>query len=224
MAITLYALPGSPPTWRVWLGLLHLGLEFDVKCLSFAAGDMQAPWFLAINPRGQVPTLTDGDLTVSDSMAILDYLEDEYGERSSGRSLWPHDRVQRAKARELAEGALNILGHRVYGQLAEQMFGTAPEDQQPAIISKALSTGKRELARFGLILEAGDWLVGSGPCAADFVLYGLIAFTLHVDRERPGLKIKETIEPSVLAWMKRVEALPRFDETWPQHFVAINET
>lgn len=224
MSITLYALPGSPPSWRVWLGLLHLGVPFDVKRMSYAAGDMQTPEFLSINPRGQAPALVDGSLVVCDSMAILGYLEDEYSDRAQGRSLWPLDKADRAKARELTEVALNILGNRVYGLLAEQIFGLPPEERQPAIINKALSTGKRELARFGLILEGQDWLVGNAPCLADYVLYGLIGFTLHVDREQPGLKIKENVEPAVIEWMRRVERLPRFEETWPTHFVAITET
>jgi len=45
-----------------------------------------------------------------------------------------------------------------------------------------------------------------------------------VDREQPGLKIKENVEPAVIDWMRRVESLPRFEETWPTHFVAITET
>ncbi|MEW5313779.1 MAG: hypothetical protein WDW38_005317 [Sanguina aurantia] len=76
-AIKLYTNPGSRgkiPEW--YLG--ELGLPYDPILMDMRAGDHRKPAFLAINPFGKVPALTDGDVKLFESGAILLYLAQTY--------------------------------------------------------------------------------------------------------------------------------------------------
>ena len=78
--ITLYGGPLSGNAYKVRLLLTLLGLEFEETVVNLQTGENRTESFLALNPRGQIPTLVDGDVTVWDSQAILVYLARRYGE------------------------------------------------------------------------------------------------------------------------------------------------
>jgi len=59
MALTLYYLSGSPYAWRVWLALEHKRIPYELKAMSYDAGDFKRPDFLALNPRHRVPVIVD---------------------------------------------------------------------------------------------------------------------------------------------------------------------
>ena len=74
MALTFYYGSGSPFAWRVWLALEHKQIAYELKVLSFDRGDTRTPEFLAINPRGRVPTIVHDGFKLWESLAILEYL------------------------------------------------------------------------------------------------------------------------------------------------------
>jgi len=76
--IRLYYASGSPFAWRVHLALEEKGLAYEPTLLSFQSGDLKTPEYLAINPHGKVPSITDGALSLYESQAIVEYLEDKY--------------------------------------------------------------------------------------------------------------------------------------------------
>jgi glutathione S-transferase len=80
MAITLYDMPASGHCHRVRLLLSILGLEYEKKPMSTRAGKTMPADYVALNPLGQVPTLVDGDLVITDSTAALVYLAKRYGD------------------------------------------------------------------------------------------------------------------------------------------------
>jgi glutathione S-transferase len=63
----------------VWLALLEKQLPFELVTVDLS-GKQFEPDFLAVNPFGHIPVLTDGDFRVIESLAILDYLEARYPE------------------------------------------------------------------------------------------------------------------------------------------------
>ena len=75
----LYDLELSGNSYRVRLLLSLLGLKHEVVTVNLMKGENREPWFLKLNPRGQVPTLDDGGTVVWDSMAILVYLARKHG-------------------------------------------------------------------------------------------------------------------------------------------------
>src|SRR6188768_1777793 len=78
MAIDVYWGSGSPFSWRVLLALEHKGLAYNSHLLHLGMQEHKAPHMLAINPRGRVPVLKDGDYVVFESLAVLYYLERKY--------------------------------------------------------------------------------------------------------------------------------------------------
>lgn len=80
--------------WAVSLGLEHKGLDYADKLLSASEGQLKTDEFRALNPRGKVPVLVDGDTTIYESQAILLHLELTYPEKP----LLPANTADRAKA------------------------------------------------------------------------------------------------------------------------------
>ena len=78
MAIDVYWGSGSPYSWRVLLALEHKGLAYTGHLLQLAMQEHKSPHMLALNPRGRVPVLKDGDYVVFESLAVLYYLDRKY--------------------------------------------------------------------------------------------------------------------------------------------------
>ena len=64
----------------------HLNSPVEFVAVDLARGEQRQPDFLAINPNGKVPALTDGDRSLWESNAIMAYLAEK-----AGSDLWPHD-------------------------------------------------------------------------------------------------------------------------------------
>jgi glutathione S-transferase len=89
--VKLYHFP-SPNPQKVTFALKELGLDCEFVPLDLAKGEQRQPAFLAINPAGRVPVLVDGELTLTESQAILAYLGEKTGR------LWPQSPAGRAQA------------------------------------------------------------------------------------------------------------------------------
>jgi glutathione S-transferase len=76
----LYAHPFSNNSMRAQLALDEKGLDYEYVKVDLFKGEHKQPAFLAINPRGQVPALVDGDVRMYESVAIVQYLEYRYPE------------------------------------------------------------------------------------------------------------------------------------------------
>lgn len=81
---------------RSWLLLRHAGIAFEEVPLRFSAPDFKQQ-VAHLSPAARVPILIDGDLTVWDSLAIAEYVAEEFADLP----LWPVDRRQRAEARSI---------------------------------------------------------------------------------------------------------------------------
>ena len=75
MSIDVYFISGSAPAWRVLLALEVKGLTYQPRVLETSKKEQKEAWFLEINPRGQIPVIKDGEVVVTESLAILHYLE-----------------------------------------------------------------------------------------------------------------------------------------------------
>src|SRR5882762_2736717 len=199
MALTFYYGSGSPYAWRVWLALEHKAIGYELKTISFSAGDLKKPEFLKINPRQKVPAITDGDLALYESAAIVEYLDEQYASR---KQLIPGNTKQRAVIR----------------RLVHQVLFTPQDKWNAGEIASARTALERELGIFEGYLS-GDYLAGE-LSAADITLYPMIALCLRMEKKKPDLDVRSAIGPKLGAWMKRIEALPYFDKTYPPHWKA----
>ena len=215
MALTLYAGSGSPFAWRVQLALEYKALPYELKMLSFSAGDTLKPEFVALNPRHQVPVLVDGDFVLYESNAIVEYLDEAYPGR--GAPLLPGDARQRALVRRLIEEIDNYF-YQATSQVSTQAFWTKPEEREPDKIAAGRKAVVDEVALFTRAMR-GDFLAGP-LSAADFTLYPMVAGLWRAEMKLPDLDAAGMLTPELLAWKKRIEALPNFDKTIPPHWKA----
>lgn len=73
----VYFAPASRAVRTVWL-LEEIGLDYELERFELGQKEMRAPEYTKINPNGRVPTLIDGDVTLSESTAIAQYLGAKY--------------------------------------------------------------------------------------------------------------------------------------------------
>lgn len=211
MALTLYYLSGSPYSWRVWLTLEYKGLPYDMRRMSFEAGDFKQASFLALNPRGRVPVITDDGFSLYESGAIVEYLQDKWPDPPV---LSPDLRV-RAVQRRMIREADQYFGEALEKLVAEILF-TEPAGWSEDKIAKAATELRQELRTWESAI-AGDFLAGA-LSAADFTFYPQLALAQRIVRRKPGLLSDDWIGPRIAAWMKRMEALPLVQRTWPPHW------
>ncbi|MEM5370093.1 glutathione S-transferase [Paraburkholderia azotifigens] len=191
--IRLYTTLLSGHGHRVKLFLTLLDLPFEVIELDMRAGDNRKPEYLALNPFGQVPTIQDGDVTLFDSNAILVYLATRYGDAS-----WlPTDPPGAAAVQRWLSLA---AGQIAYGPCAARLvtvFG-APlhHDTAKAIAVKLFDVIDRELA-------TKPFAAGEHVTIADIAAHTYIAHA-----PEGGVSLEPY--PNIRAWLRRVEALPRF--------------
>ncbi|HEY4164328.1 MAG TPA: glutathione S-transferase family protein [Dongiaceae bacterium] len=212
MALTFYYGSGSPFAWKVWLALEFKAIPYEAKRLSFDAEETKTPEFLAINPRGRVPTIVDGGFALYESNAICEYLDEQY----PVKPLLPKGAQQRAVARRMINEADNYL-YPPTGELMEAVLHVKPAERDQKRIDAAKSTVNEELKRWAAMLK-GDYLAGDLGLA-DFAAYPYMRMPMRVEERAPGFGLKrEDMPAAVAAWIKRIEALPYFEKTIPPHW------
>ncbi len=213
MAITLYYGSGSPFAWRVQLALEHKALAYDRRILSFAKKETRTPEFMALNPRHRVPTITDGDFTLYEANAIVEYLDEAYP--AQGRPLFPGDIRTRALVRRLI-GEIDSYTSEASDKLVEYAFYDKPEARDPAKLAAGRQAMQDEYALYDRAMR-GDFLAGE-LSAADFALYPYVAFMKRCEVKLPDLDSDGMLTPGMRAWKARMEALPYLDQTVPPHW------
>jgi maleylacetoacetate isomerase len=94
----LYTYFRSSAAYRVRIALNIKGLSYEAVPRQLARGEQRAHDYLELNPQGLVPLLVDGEAAISQSLAIIEYLEETHPEPP----LLPAGRAERARVRALA--------------------------------------------------------------------------------------------------------------------------
>jgi len=218
MAIECYFISGSPFAWRALLGLSLKRLDYKAIELHGSKGDTQTPEYLAMNPRGKVPVLKDGDVTICESLAILAYLDRKY----------PDTPLFGANAEEgslIWQRTLEIEGYLTpafVGLVRPVLFNQVDGNEET--INEGIAKAKEELARYDGWLEGQSFLTGDSVSAADITLYPALAMVSRLAASLNNDKLDLSFLPlaerytALASWMTRIEALEGFDETYPPHW------
>lgn len=96
----LYSNYRSSSSFRVRIALELKGLDYQIHPvrMELLASEQVRPAFMALNPQGLVPVLVDGATTLTQSLAIIEYLEERYPEPA----LLPGTPAERARVRAIA--------------------------------------------------------------------------------------------------------------------------
>lgn len=213
MSLTFFYGSGSPYAWRVWLALEHKQIPYERKLLSFTDGDTKKPEFLALNPRGKVPVIVDGGVTLYESASILEYLDEAYPD--SGAPLFPGAVGERARIRRMVCEVDNYVGPAVT-RLFSLVLLTRAEEWKAERIARARDDLAAEFERWAVEVRS-DWLAGERS-AADFTLYPQLALALRCEKHKPDLALRARFPARIGAWMRSVERLPFFARTLPPHW------
>lgn len=99
MSLTLVVGNKNYSSWsmRPWVALKGAGIAFAEISIPLYTGPADKARILAVTPSGKVPALVDGDVTVWDSLAIIEYAAEKFPDAK----LWPADAAARAHARSV---------------------------------------------------------------------------------------------------------------------------
>ena len=218
--LELYWGSGSPFAWRVMLALEIKKIPYTSHLLEFSKKQHKTPEFLALNPRGKVPLIKDGDFTLSESLAILAYLDRKVPEPPLfGRTAAEAGLVWKSISESinyLDPSAVRVVGPLFFNQSAEKA-----DD-----INAALPLVHEELRRMEAQLSRTRWLAGDAISAADLVAHPSIESLLRAAAKEAakafdlGLLPLERHYPAIAAWRERIRALPGYDRTYPPHWRA----
>jgi len=224
MAIDVYWGSGSPYAWRVLLALEYKGLQYNSHILQFSKQEHKSPQMLALNPRGRVPVLKDGDYVCFESLAVLYYLDLKYPEpHIFGRTPEEAGVIMRV----ICEYQAYIEPHLMH--IVEAIFDRSPAARANAQLrTEKITDDMHHVANEARTIEArlskSDWVVGESFSAVDMVIFPGIQL-LRRALERPEARELssrfmpvEVNYPSLGRWLARVESLPGYERTYPPHW------
>src|SRR5260370_41356057 len=161
----------SSASYRVRIALNLKGLSADHLPHHLRRGEQRDPAYLAINPQGLVPTLQDGSAIITQSLAIIEWLDETHPEPP----LLPKDPLRRAKVRAVAM-ALACDTHPVQNLkvLARLRELGLPEEQVTGWAAWANPEGLAACERL-IAGEAGPFCFGAAPTMADLCLVPQVA-------------------------------------------------
>jgi len=200
----LFSVQASNNCRRVLATAQQLGIELEV--VEQPMTELKTPPYLAINPNGKVPTLVDGDLSLWESRAIMQYVASK-----KPSAFWPTDEKKRAdiarwqfwEASHLSRGT----GAYAFEKLFKKMF--MKQDADPA----ALAQGEKDWHACAPILngqlEGKKWLLGDELTLADFSVGACFSYA-----EASGLPMNDY--PHITAWLARLNELPAWKNTAPK--------
>lgn len=178
-----------------WI-LQELGVDFEALTVNLQAREHWSPEFLELNPAGKVPVLVDGDLVLTESVAIVLYLAEKYPDRG----FLPTDPQERADAYRWILFAVTELEQPLW-RIARHTALYPERDRLPADVTLA----RREFLTMAAVLEehmkSRTYVAGERVSAADFI----VAYTLDWASEAKLLGEY----PSLRAYMERMYARPR---------------
>jgi len=174
----LYSFFNSSTSYRVRIALALKGLPYDYTGVNLRGGDQGQDAYRALSPAGIVPVLVDGDTSLTQSLAIIDYLDRRYPEPR----LIPEEPLARARVLEIAQTIAceihPINNIRVLKYLSGKL-GVSEEDKNAWYrhwVDEGLGAVEQLLAR----LPAGPYCVGEQPTLADCCLVPQVANAMRM--------------------------------------------
>ncbi len=227
---TLYHGAVAASSLKCLLALAEKSLTFQSRYLDLAKFEQHEPWFVALNPEGQVPVLEHDGRVISDSSAINEYLEDIVTGAARLRPLDPYQTaLMRRWNRYIDEHVMESVSMHGWNLFMGQITRAIEPDRFEALIQRiplARQRAKWRASREGFapaslagalekLIEAGAaiekqltktaWLAGSDYTLADVNLYAVAGRDLPL--LFPDMFTQERY-PRLFEWMARMSARP----------------
>lgn len=201
----LYGFPPSPNTRKVQAVAAHIGILLEFEFVDITKGKSHTPEFLAMNPNGRTPVLQDGDFTLWESNAIMQYLA-----AKKNNTLWPDDARARAditrwQCWQLAQWQ-GSCGGFLWESLVKKVLGLGETDA--ALLKTATEAFHRDAPVLEAQLAKQPFLVDGALTLADFAVGSYLHYAAPANLPLQGY-------PNIRAWYARIEALPAWRDTAP---------
>jgi maleylpyruvate isomerase len=202
----LYNYFRSSASYRVRIALAYKGLDYGYHSVHLVRNEQSQPEYAAMSPSRLVPTLVDGDVVLTQSMATIEYLDETHPEPP----LMPKDALGRARVRTIAQDMaceihplnnLRVLRYLVNDlKLSEE----AKDTWYRHWVETGLETVERQLSA-----QPARYCHGNTPTLADCVLVPQI-FNAH------RLKCRLDHVPQVMRVFDACMQLDAFESTRPE--------
>lgn len=202
----LYYNPISPNCRRVTMTAGHLGIPLEDIPIDVVKGETRTPEFLAMNPNGMVPTLADGDFTLWESRAIIEYLADKAPAARLGGT---NERERADISRWLNWDAAHLSRHAgaiLFEKFIKGILNLGAPDE--AAIAAAAEQLNRFLGVLDKSLAGKKYLVGGRLTIADLSVACVFTY-----REILGVSLDPY--PNLRDWLARIEELDCWKATAP---------
>ena len=199
----LYQSPLSSNSRRVLLTAQHLNIPLDLVNVDLLS-DADRQRLREVNPNGKLPVLEDGDFTLWESCAIMQYLADQ----QPGQTLYPTGARERADTHRwmfwAGQHFAATSGFLTFERLWKGMIGMGPAD--PAIEAAFERTLHTLCAVLDAHLATRQWLVGDAVSLADFAVAPPLMYM-----DKANLPVKGY--PNLMRWFDAVQALEAWQQT-----------
>lgn len=196
---------------RPWVLMRQAGILFEevpVRFDSFDAGSQFKQALANLTPTGKVPVLVDADLVIWDTLAIAEYLAEQFPEKQ----LWPADKAARARARsvcaEMHAGFSALRSHcpqNIEASLPE--VGALIWRDQPAVradVARLVTMWRELLAQHGGPLLFGHFSIADAYFAP--VCMRLKTYALPVPADVAAYVERVAALPAMAAWIAQARA------------------
>ena len=194
MTIKLHCFGESGNAYKAAITLELSGLEWEPVFVDFFNGETRTPEFRALNPMGEVPVMIDGDVTLTQSGVMQDYISSKTG-KMGGRSANERREILRWQFWD---------NHKMSSQVGVLRFlmNFVPENKRPAeVIDWLQGRMKAALKILDTELATSDWLVGEELTVADLSCCGYLFYPEPFGFDRADW-------PHIDAWLTRISDTP----------------
>ena len=197
--MTVYSAPNTRAIRVIWV-LEEIGVKAEIKSMPYPPRK-HAPDYFAVNPTGMVPLLIDGEVRLSESMAICDYLATKHG---SPLVVPPNDPERPQFLQWLWYGESTLMTPLSRLNILRQVERKGPEVD--ALIAGARDHVAKRLEMLEQRLEGRDFLVAGRLTLADIS----VSYPLHL----VGLLgVDNLLGPHSVAYHERLRGRPAYQRT-----------
>jgi glutathione S-transferase len=219
MGYELFWISGSPYAWRVMLTLGYKSILFKSHWIDVSTREHKSPEYLRLNPRGQVPTLVANGAVITESVAIMAFLEKAHPEPA----LFGDSPLETARIWEVIFEFENYVRDQLSIEMVRPLLrGLAQND--PAAMRASASSSIDSLQWIERILEHEDFLAANRVSAADIVALPNMQMLARVGRRPEAVEMKLGLNdfgatlPAIAGWLSHMEAVPGYDAAYPPHW------
>jgi len=220
----LHLFSGSGFAWRIQLACELKGVPYETAYMQPSQENLKAPGFVKLSPRGKVPAIEEGKFALSESLAIMAYLEAKHPKRPLfGRTPEETGRIWQ----KCLDFDLYASADFIPNIIAPVLQGRALEER--AHVKQGAEIAHAELTKIENGIAASGWMVGDNVSAADITLYTMIEPIIRFGTKPEVLELNlgfdtfSTRYPRLQNWRQKIQSLPEYDATYPVYWREVDQ-